>query len=79
MLLDALVVRELALRLVLDVIVACFEANAVATSPVPVIVTLAAATDATLNALLVVSAACFPFTAAAKLPVIPATVTVPFK
>ncbi len=59
MLLYALVVRELALRLVLDVIVACFEANAAATSPIPVIVTLAAATDATLKALLVVSAACF--------------------
>ena len=58
MLLYPLVVRELALRLVLDVIVGCFPAIAAATSPTPVIVTLAAATDATLKALLVVSAVC---------------------
>ena len=69
MLLDALVVRELALRLVLDVIVACFKDNAVATSPTPVIVMLAAATDATLRALPVVSAACFPAIAVATSPV----------
>ena len=58
MLLYPLVVRELALRLVLDVIVACVEANAAATSPTPVIVTLAAATDATLKAELVVRVFC---------------------
>ena len=55
-------------------IVACFPAKAVATSPVPVI-----DTDATLKALLVVKVACFPFTAAARPPVMPATETVPFR
>ena len=79
MLLYPLVVTELALRLVLDVIVDCFPAKEVATSPVPVIVTFAAATDATVNAVLEVSTACFPFAAAARVPVIPATVTVEFK
>ncbi len=51
------------------VIVGCFPAKAVATSPVPVIETLAAATEATLNAELVVSAACFPLKAEAMSPV----------
>ena len=51
---------------------------AVATS-VPAIDTLAAVSAFTVNALLELSAACFPFTAALKVPVMPATVTVPFK
>ena len=51
---DALtVVRELALRAVLLVIVACFPLRADATSPVPV-----NETDATLRAELVVNVAC---------------------
>ena len=46
---------------------------------VPAITTLAAVSAFTVNALLELSAACFPFTAALKVPVMPATVTVPFK
>ena len=59
MLLDAPVVRELALRLVLEVMVACRAFNAVATFPTPVMVTLAADTEFTLRLLFVDSASCF--------------------
>ncbi len=59
MLLSPLVVRELALRLVLDVMVVCLVPNAVATFPTPVMVTLAADTEFTLRLLFVDSASCF--------------------
>ena len=45
----------------------CFPLKAVATSPVPVIETLAAATDATLRTELVVSVACLPLSAVRRL------------
>ena len=40
--------------------VGCFPFNAAATSPTPVIVTLAAATDPTIRLLLLVISGCFP-------------------
>ena len=43
-----------------DVSVACFPFRAVATLPMPVMVTLAADSESTFNAELVVSVACFP-------------------
>ena len=65
--------------------VGCLAFIAVATSPIPVKVMLFVAlsvdakTDCTLRAVLVVNAACFSFTAAARVPAIPATVTVEFR
>ena len=55
----AAVVREFALRAVVLVIDGCFPLRAVATFPVPVIVTLAAVTEDTFRAEPVVSVACF--------------------
>ena len=62
--LNAAVVMLETLNALLVVSVGCLLLNAVATSPSPVIVTLAAATEATLKALLVVKVFCLVPTAA---------------